>query len=154
MSNMNGDVGGVQEMNSDDEARPAKRARNSNWTESEMMSLALAKHEEYEAWKRNNPGSDMVVTELNWMEIAKFMEAQGVTGRDSTQCSTKWGLLSKQYKKIKDHPEYWSMSVSDRGAAKLPAGFNKQLFDTMDLSLSDSSSKSARKTPSSVRVSY
>lgn len=154
MSNMNGDVGGVQEMNSDDEARPAKRARNSNWTESEMMSLALAKHEEYEAWKLNNPGSDMVVTELNWMEVAKFMEAQGVTGRDATQCSTKWGLLSKQYKKIKDHPEYWSMSVSDRGAAKLPAGFNKQLFDTMDLSLSDSSSKSARKTPSSVRVSY
>jgi hypothetical protein len=103
----------------------------------------------------------MIATPERWASVAEFMISNGVHERDANQCSTRWTLLSKVWKKIRDHQlhstgnvDYWCMTTSEHQAAKLPSSFSRALFEEMEHILGERACNVPRCTSSSMQVRF
>jgi hypothetical protein len=103
----------------------------------------------------------MIATLEHWASIADFMILNGVQDRNVHQCSTRWTLLSKLWKKIQNNQlhsignvDYWCMIGIEHQAAKLPSSYSISLFEGIKHILGKRACNMPKATSSSMQVRF
>lgn len=120
----------------------ARKERQPNWNNEEIVALIQAKQKEQE--KKLHHVTDLQNIEkadLKWQRISDYVAkiAMGPTYRGPQTCKDKWGALYGDYKRLKDYQKgngnsenYYMMIGHRRRELNLPANFKACWFTLMD----------------------
>ncbi|GLJ09431.1 hypothetical protein SUGI_0109660 [Cryptomeria japonica] len=131
------------EMRREDEDKlgdPSDRTppRFPRWTRHEILVLIEGKRVE-ECKGRRSRATDSC-PESKWAAISSYCKQHGVS-REPVQCRKRWTTLWRDYKRIRDwdsqHPDrvFWSLRSDAKREFKLPAFFDRELYDVLERSI-------------------
>lgn len=132
--------GDVRKEDEDKLGDPSDRTppRFPRWTRHEILVLIEGKRVE-ECKGRRSRATDSC-PESKWAAISSYCKQHGVS-REPVQCRKRWTTLWRDYKRIRDwdsqHPDrsFWSLRSDAKREFKLPAFFDRELYDVLERSI-------------------